>query len=569
MNNNDVVPCVPVLPNLITSTDETTVFATPSKIFDKERVYLVARPTAVKNERIDSGKCNHYSTDDSGDAHCRGVRIVLNNTFTGGGLAAPIFAVIYGLTPDELPNGDDILTIPVPGLTVGADQNIYNTKEGYIVFVRGNHCKDNFENHENENDNEIENDDEDDGPTYSKEARVAKLYRTLVYQPFIRDIRMTQYGWSGEGPVPDDLEAVSWMDGAYAQLQQITAEENLDEEKDLKISSCKHSAARTGSEQAANLFPGFKLLKKDLKTKEISHQNMNPIVLFLRKKLNELENDNILKLKSHKKKALMFAAPNLPSATGSAFTVQNIRKGFIYNGQLDTETTSVPCFHNLIHTFCGNTGSTCLDNRKWLMDTFFEEMFLNGTIKESTFDRHNIPLDVDSKGEPVLKSNDITMENRHRSKILTSEVQIKERRLLVNEKRLKEYALKKKLFDSEQKDVGINTICELKLANIVVKAKPDLPVQMNNQGCIDFHSVHGHLNLAMLQENASSLLNSDLKSFIRVRSERILKRNKLSFSNIPTTKDQLLKRCFELVASPYHECLCTCPTYPSLLPVDD
>lgn len=40
----------------------------------------------------------------------------------------------------------------------------------------------------------------------------------------------------------------------------------------------------------------------------------------------------------------MFAMTNLPEATGLAYTVPNVLKGFIYNGQLDVETTSVPSF---------------------------------------------------------------------------------------------------------------------------------------------------------------------------------------------------------------------------------
>ena len=190
------VPCIPILPNLITSTGETTIHATPSKIFDQKRIYLVACPTAVKNENVDSGKCNNYSTEESGDSHTRGVRIVLNTTFTGGGLSAPIFAVVYGLTPDELPNGDEILTIPIPGLIVGAERNIYLTKEGYLVFVRGNYDKESNTDEVDQATHPDSNDIEDEELTvdeeqienlssYSKEVRVACLYRMLVYHPFI------------------------------------------------------------------------------------------------------------------------------------------------------------------------------------------------------------------------------------------------------------------------------------------------------------------------------------------------------------------------------------------------
>ena len=42
------VRVVPVLPNLVTSTDETTVFVTSGVIKDYERVHITAKPTSVK-----------------------------------------------------------------------------------------------------------------------------------------------------------------------------------------------------------------------------------------------------------------------------------------------------------------------------------------------------------------------------------------------------------------------------------------------------------------------------------------------------------------------------------------
>lgn len=83
----------------------------------------------------------------------------MNVTFTGGGIAAPIFAVLYVLPSDEMPNDDDIITVPIPGLTVAGDQNIYNSKEGYIIFGR-----------QLSQDNEEINAENGEEVTYSKEA---------------------------------------------------------------------------------------------------------------------------------------------------------------------------------------------------------------------------------------------------------------------------------------------------------------------------------------------------------------------------------------------------------------
>lgn len=118
-NDSNLVQMQPVLPNLITSTDEVTIFATFATVNSKESLYITARPEELKNEMAKSGYRNHYAKKISGDAHCRGVRIVLNNTFTAGGLSAPIFVIVYGLSREEMP-GSEFVTIPVEGLAVGS-----------------------------------------------------------------------------------------------------------------------------------------------------------------------------------------------------------------------------------------------------------------------------------------------------------------------------------------------------------------------------------------------------------------------------------------------------------------
>ena len=74
----------PVLPNLVTSTDEVTVFATSTIINGKDSLYIVTKPSKLKNELCDSSTRNNYKKNMSGDAHLRGVCIVINSTFTAG-----------------------------------------------------------------------------------------------------------------------------------------------------------------------------------------------------------------------------------------------------------------------------------------------------------------------------------------------------------------------------------------------------------------------------------------------------------------------------------------------------
>ena len=171
---------IPVLPNLITSTDETTMFVTSGVINNQEKIHITNKPTVVKNENVSSGCRNNYTTNLSGDSHCRGLRIVLNNTFTAGGLTAPIFVVVHGLSLDEMPN-NKIVTIPVPNLVVGSNRDIYSDEDGYITFVRGSDA-------EVHDCLEIQPEN-----VVSKDARLAQLYRELVYYPFIFKVRQSQY----------------------------------------------------------------------------------------------------------------------------------------------------------------------------------------------------------------------------------------------------------------------------------------------------------------------------------------------------------------------------------------
>ena len=73
----------------MTTTDEVTIFAS-STINKKDEFYLEARPEEIKNPSVDSGKRNLYTYTSVGNAHCRGDCIVINSTFTTGGIAAPI-----------------------------------------------------------------------------------------------------------------------------------------------------------------------------------------------------------------------------------------------------------------------------------------------------------------------------------------------------------------------------------------------------------------------------------------------------------------------------------------------
>ena len=263
--------------------------------------------------RIDSNRRDNFTTSQVGDAHLRGLRISLNNTFSAGGRSAPIFACIFGLKPSEMP-GDEIIVCKCKGLVVSVECN-GTMKEGFIVFIRGNYniSDDSDDSVPPPDTNPLEENmssvQESNNPRpLSKESCEAKIYRDLVYYPFINEIRVNDYDMDPDVKViPSNLTAVSWMDGCHGQLKLITTEDVLDTEKKAKIITCKHSAARTSVEQAAGVGPMFKMMKSAVKKMAPTNSGSSPLFVRLSGILEDLqtptekESGRIVKLPAFKK----------------------------------------------------------------------------------------------------------------------------------------------------------------------------------------------------------------------------------------------------------------------------
>ena len=126
------------------------------------------------------------------------------------------------------------------------------------------------------------------------------------------------------------------MEQQYQCPKLITSEESLKKDEELKITNCKHSAAWTAVEQAADTAPNFKLVKSIVKSMNTPHQDSNHILHALGNILSQLENGElgkgeVVRLKSHKKKVICSTVLNLPEATGNAYTIKNVQEGFIHN----------------------------------------------------------------------------------------------------------------------------------------------------------------------------------------------------------------------------------------------
>ena len=444
---------------------------------------------------------------------------------------------------------DDLVTIEVPGLTVSSDQDAYSSGVGFITFVGGKFDPNDID------DGHVEENADDTGRSSSKEARVSALYREKVYYPFIKHIRMNFYGWDGVLPVPGHLKATSWMDGANSQMKDLTEEDRLRLEKELKIDSCKHSAARTAVEQAADTSPVFKTMKKFVQEMNSPNSASNRVYHFIDNALTLLElsfGSQVVKLPSHKRKAILITTSKLPSATGRSHTTSNVRKGFMMNGQIDIESELVPSVTNALHTFQGDIDGTCLQNKEWLMEKFYSIMFKQGMIPETLFGTLSIPPDTKLDGTIVEKQFSISQENRQRAKIISSLFQIAERNQLIYTKRTNEYLKQKQLYNTETDEYSRNRICKEKLVEIILQTAEGN--DLNSSSGVVFADIVDLITLNMLKKHQKMLLNNVAKSFIRVRvGEAHMHRGRLTYRNVPSNKSDVLLKLFEVIQCPVRE----------------
>lgn len=116
----------------------------------------------------------------------------------------------------------------------------------------------------------------------------------------------------------------------------------------MKVTVCKHSASCTTFEQAADCSPMLKLMKRLVTEKDIPHTGFDNLLHFIEAKIDSLVQpppsipNNILKFSTHKKKAILATIPKFPIATGCAFTIDNVKKGFTIKRQLHMESKLVP-----------------------------------------------------------------------------------------------------------------------------------------------------------------------------------------------------------------------------------
>lgn len=137
--------CVyPVQPGLVTSFDDTTVFAFEGINRDTGKAdwKLLNRDESYSSRSA-------YTVDKEGKQRLffSGQRVRLSFTISGNGRVAPIWATVTGLTERELPPSEcpsGIYITMVPGLTIGGT-DVMQEGYGYVALLRSNAMNSNYD----------------------------------------------------------------------------------------------------------------------------------------------------------------------------------------------------------------------------------------------------------------------------------------------------------------------------------------------------------------------------------------------------------------------------------------
>ena len=122
-----------VLPFLLSTTDDTTVFAFEGSVDGKSNTSYII------NKDNDSGIRSNYTRNTSNTDSLRGIRIRHTFSFNAVGNTAPMYATAYGISEEDMPTAtcpSGVLTIPIPGFCYGGSQDCANKSIGYLVFLR-------------------------------------------------------------------------------------------------------------------------------------------------------------------------------------------------------------------------------------------------------------------------------------------------------------------------------------------------------------------------------------------------------------------------------------------------
>jgi hypothetical protein len=300
-----------------------------------------------------------------------------------------------GCSAAEVLHPSGLVVVKVPGLCQGGDTDPSASRVGYIAFVRGA---------TREGDS-------------SAESALYSFYRNKVLLPFVAQVRTAYFGHEPGTPVPEELRAAVYCDGANLQLKAITNPEQQLLDKELKICDGKQAGGATGTQQPCDLSPVFRLLKQ--MEKQSKSEDMMPCVQLRRIIVDVIKsNSDIVCLAKAKVDQIAGFASRLPAMMARVVSAKNIQRGFVEAGMLDDETRTRPSFDGMLATCRRPLTTEEVDLVKQTLPELYSYAAEHGIIPESLFDHLGYAKDLNSSGEVVERLAEITNEPCQRAKVV-------------------------------------------------------------------------------------------------------------------------------------------------------
>ena len=79
---------------------------------------------------------------------------------------------------------------------------------------------------------------------------------------------------------------------------------------------------------------------------------------------------------------------------------------------MDIDHQMIPSLDNCLNTCRGNIAGTCLEDRKGLIEAFYEGTYIKGMVEESVLGEMKIPMDSKCHEESIDHMFNISNENR-------------------------------------------------------------------------------------------------------------------------------------------------------------
>lgn len=388
-----------MLPGIITSTDDTTIFAFEGTQSTAEEGQWKLVP---KQELQGHRSVYVVDSNGSGNRQFNGHRVRLTQTFASNGRVAPIWATLTGLTELELPSSgcpSGIYILEIPGLCVGGT-NVHSQGTGFIACIRQNAL---------DCDNE------------SVEQRLFAEYNKKVYYPFVTKLREIDLGIDPDLPVGDHQRIFGWTDGGIPQLKAISSnKEIIQMDKKLKIHRNKHAASCSAVQQPADVMSFFRSLKQGSRQMSAS-DTVNYCDSFSKSLRNHFQKSGIINVDQRKLKGPIDFLACLPSLYSKIADPNLVMNGFIRTGMIDRNTKIFPDLEVMLDTCKDPNAPKELVYQHF--GTLYKEVFDTGMISEGTFERLGFPKDCYEDGTACSRDATIAQECRQRAKSLSHKVQ--------------------------------------------------------------------------------------------------------------------------------------------------